>query len=390
MKVILIKYGELTTKGDNRKYFINVLYNNIKKALEGYNVNIVKNRVRMFIETDDDVMEIVNILKNIFGIHSIVIATRVNTNISEIEDNVLVVARENDFRTFKVETDRADKSFPIQSMDFSRRIGALILKNISNISVDVHNPDYLLKIEIREDYTYIYHKEVSGPGGYPVGVAGRGLLMLSGGIDSPVAGYLAMKRGIKLECIYFESPPHTSIMAKNKVKKLVEELTKYDSSITLNVVKFTEIQEAIYKNIDPTYMITIMRRMMYRISTKVMENTSCLCLINGESVGQVASQTLTSMSVINNVTNVPVIRPVACLDKLEIIDISRKIGTYETSILPYEDCCTIFLPKHPVINPNLNKAIAYEKSFDYESLIDKAVKEREIIEIKRNNQKFDI
>ena len=179
-------------------------------------------------------------------------------------------------------------------------------------------------------------------------------------------------------------------MAKNKVKKLVEELTKYDSSITLNVVKFTEIQEAIYKNIDPTYMITIMRRMMYRISTKVMENTSCLCLINGESVGQVASQTLTSMSVINNVTNVPVIRPVACLDKLEIIDISRKIGTYETSILPYEDCCTIFLPKHPVINPNLNKAIAYEKSFDYESLIDKAVKEREIIEIKRNNQKFDI
>ena len=390
MKVILIKYGELTTKGDNRKYFINVLYNNIKKALEGYNVNIVKNRVRMFIETDDDVMEIVNILRNIFGIHSIVIATRVNTNISEIEDNVLEVARENDFRTFKVETDRADKSFPIQSMDFSRRIGALILKNISNISVDVHNPDYLLKIEIREDYTYIYHKEVKGPGGYPVGVAGRGLLMLSGGIDSPVAGYLAMKRGIKIECVYFESPPHTSVMAKNKVKKLVEELTKYDSSITLNVVKFTALQEAIYKNIDPTYMITIMRRMMYRISEKIMEKTSCLCLINGESVGQVASQTLTSMRVINSVTNVPVIRPVACLDKLEIIDISRKIGTYETSILPYEDCCTIFLPKHPVINPNMDKAILYEKSFDFDSLIDEAVNSREIIEIKRNNNKFDI
>ena len=214
--------------------------------------------------------------------------------------------------------------------------------------------------------------------------------MLSGGIDSPVAGYLAMKRGIKIECVYFESPPHTSIMAKNKVKKLVEELTKYDASITLNVVKFTDIQEAIYKNIDPTYMITIMRRMMYRISEKIMEKTSCLCLINGESVGQVASQTLTSMSVINSVTNVPVIRPVACLDKLEIIDISRKIGTYETSILPYEDCCTIFLPKHPVINPNINKAIEYENSFDYNTLIDKAVNEREIIEIKRNNNKFDI
>ena len=214
--------------------------------------------------------------------------------------------------------------------------------------------------------------------------------MLSGGIDSPVAGYLAMKRGIKIECVYFESPPHTSIMAKNKVKKLVEELTKYDASITLNVVKFTDIQEAIYKNIDPTYMITIMRRMMYRISEKIMEKTSCLCLINGESVGQVASQTLTSMSVINSVTNIPVIRPVACLDKLEIIDISRKIGTYETSILPYEDCCTIFLPKHPVINPNINKAIEYENSFDYNTLIDKAVNEREIIEIKRNNNKFDI
>ena len=268
--------------------------------------------------------------------------------------------------------------------------GALILKNIDNIKVDVHNPEYLLKIEIREDYTYIYHKEIKASGGYPVSVAGRGVLMLSGGIDSPVAAYLAMKRGIKVECVYFESPPHTSIMAKNKVKKLVELLTKYEPSITLHVIKFTDIQEAIYKNIDPTYMITIMRRMMYRISEKIMEKTSSLCLINGESVGQVASQTLTSMSVINSVTNVPVIRPVACLDKLEIIDISRKIGTYETSILPYEDCCTIFLPKHPVINPNINKAIEYEKSFDYNSLIEKAVNEREIIEIKRNNTKFDI
>ena len=390
MKIILIKYGELTTKKDNRKVFINILYNNIKKALNNYKVKIIKTRDRMYIETEENIEEVVDILKNIFGIHSIVVATKVNTNIDEIEQNALKIAKEINFSTFKVEITRADKYFPIHSMDFSRKLGALILKNIPNIKVDVHNPEYLMHIEIRKDYSYIYHQEVKASGGYPVGVAGKGLLMLSGGIDSPVAGYLAMKRGIKLECIYFESPPHTSIMAKNKVKKLVEELTKYDSSITLNVVKFTEIQEAIYKNIDPTYMITIMRRMMYRISTKVMENTSCLCLINGESVGQVASQTLTSMSVINNVTNVPVIRPVACLDKLEIIDISRKIGTYETSILPYEDCCTIFLPKHPVINPNLNKAIAYEKSFDYESLIDKAVKEREIIEIKRNNQKFDI
>ena len=390
MKIILIKYGELTTKKDNRKVFINILYNNIKKALVDYKVNIIKTRDRMYIETTENIDEIVDILKNIFGIHSIVVATRVNTNIEEIEATVLEVVKTIDFTTFKVETNRADKSFPINSMDFSRRIGSLVLKNIEGKKVDVHNPDYLLHIEIRKDYTYIYHKEVKASGGYPVSVAGKGLLMLSGGIDSPVAGYLAMKRGIKIECVYFESPPHTSIMAKNKVKKLVEELTKYDASITLNVVKFTDIQEAIYKNIDPTYMITIMRRMMYRISEKIMEKTSCLCLINGESVGQVASQTLTSMSVINSVTNVPVIRPVACLDKLEIIDISRKIGTYETSILPYEDCCTIFLPKHPVINPKLEKAIEYENSFDYQELIKEAINSREIITIDKKYKKFDI
>ena len=390
MKIILIKYGELTTKSGNRNLFINILYNNIKKALEGYNVKIIKNRVRMFIETEDNIEEIVSILKNIFGIHSIVIAHRVNTNTKDIEEKVLEIAKNTSFKTFKVETDRADKSFPIPSMDFSRRIGSLLLKNIDGIKVDVHNPEYLLKIEIREDYTYIYEKEVKASGGYPVGVAGHGLLMLSGGIDSPVAGYLAMKRGIKLECVYFESPPHTSVMAKNKVKTLVEKLTKYDANITLHIVRFTDIQEAIYKNIDPTYMITIMRRMMYRIANKIMEKNKLLCLINGESVGQVASQTLTSMKVINSVTNVPVIRPVACLDKLEIIDISRKIDTYETSILPYEDCCTIFLPKHPVINPDIDKAIEYENSFDYNKLIEEAISTREVIKIKKNIKKFDI
>ena len=252
------------------------------------------------------------------------------------------------------------------------------------------SPDYLLKIEIREDYTYIYHKEIKASGGYPVGVAGRGLLMLSGGIDSPVAGYLAMKRGIKVDCVYFESPPHTSEMAKNKVKRLVEKLTKYNPDITLYVIKFTDIQEAIYKNIVPTYMITIMRRMMYRIATKIMENNSYLCLINGESVGQVASQTLTSMNVINNVTNKVVIRPVACLDKIEIMDIARKIDTYETSILPYEDCCTIFVPKHPVINPSLKLSIEYENSFDYDKLIEEAINNMEVIKITNNYNKFDI
>ena len=390
-KIILIKYGELTTKGDNRNLFISKIYEQMKELLVNYNVKISKNRVRMFIEVDDkDIDEVVDIVKNIFGIHRIVVAYKVKTDIEEIEKTILDIINNVSFKTFKVETDRADKAFPIPSMDFSRRIGGLILKNKKDIKVDVHNPEYLLKIEIREDYTYIYYKEVPGLGGYPVGVAGKGLLMLSGGIDSPVAGYMAMKRGVKLECIYFESPPHTSPAAKEKVKKLVSILNTYQSSIRLHVINFTEIQEAIYKNINPEYMITIMRRMMYRISERVMHDRNCLVLVNGESVGQVASQTLTSMQVINSVTNIPVIRPVACLDKLEIINIAKKIGTYETSILPYEDCCTIFLPNHPVINPQIDKAISYEEAFDYKEMIDRAVKTREVINISLNAKEFDL
>ena len=269
-KIILIKYGELTTKKANRNLFINKIYDNLKLALENYNVNIISNRVRMFIEPgNEDIEEIVNITKNIFGIHSIVVAYKVQTNIDIIKESVLEVASNIEFNTFKIETDRADKNFPINSMDFSRQIGAHILKNIENKKVDVHNQDYLMKIEIRHDYTYIYSKEIKALGGYPVGVAGKGLLMLSGGIDSPVAGYLAMKRGISLECIYFESPPHTSVAAKNKVKTLVSKLNTYQPNIKLHVINFTKIQESIYKNIDPTYMITIMRRMMYRIAEKV-------------------------------------------------------------------------------------------------------------------------
>ena len=210
--------------------------------------------------------------------------------------------------------------------------------------------------------------------------------MLSGGIDSPVAGYLASKRGIDIDCIYYDSPPHTSIEAKNKVITLAKKLSKYGSNINLYVVPFTDLQEEIYRNIDSTYMITIMRRMMYRIAEKVANNTKAKVIINGESIGQVASQTLSSMYVINNVTSMPVIRPVACLDKLEIIDISKKIDTYNTSIIPFEDCCTIFVPKHPVINPNLNKSKYYETLIDYENLIEKAVENIEVIHI--NNYKF--
>lgn len=370
MELILIKYGELTTKKDNRKFFIDTLEKNIKTLLKGENIKITKDRVRMYIECDN-ALNVSEKLKKVFGIFSIVICHKVNTNIIDILNKSLQIM-DTSKKTFKVETKRADKSFPISSMEFSKKLGALILKN-TNFLVDVHNPDITLNVEIRNNGTYIYIKEIKGLGGYPVGIQGKGLLMLSGGIDSPVAGFLTLKRGVSIECLYFESPPHTSEEAKNKVLSLTKILNEYSGHIKMHIVPFTKMQEAIYKNCPDIYMITIMRRMMYRISEKYAEKIGAKILVNGESIGQVASQTLNSMVCINSVTNMPVIRPVACFDKLEIIDIAKKIGTYETSILPYEDCCTIFVPKHPVINPILSKCIEYEKNFDYESILEDTV-----------------
>lgn len=375
-KLIMIKYGELTTKKANRKIFITMLENNIKKILSNLDYKIKKDRVRMYIESDS--IELVEKkLKKIFGIHSIVECYQVNTNIEEIETSILSLLP-SEGKTFKVNTKRADKTFPIPSMDFNNKIGGFILKNTS-LKVDVHNPDIMVHIEIRVEGTFLYFNEIPGLGGYPVGIQGKGLLMLSGGIDSPVAGYLALKRGIDLDCLYFESPPHTSVEAKNKVIKLASIINEYSGNIRVFVLPFTEIQEEIYKNVDDSYIITIMRRFMYRIAERLAHKYQAKIIVNGESVGQVASQTLTSMSVINAVTCMPVIRPVACLDKLEIIEIAKKIETYETSILPYEDCCTIFLPKHPVIHPNLEKVLSLEKKLNIEELIDRAIEKVEII-----------
>ena len=372
-KLILIKYGELTTKKGNRNLFINSLKNNIKRVLKDNDYKLIANRDHIYIETNE-IEEVLKKLNFVFGIQGIVVAHKVNTNTEDIKDKVLELLKEKSFKTFKVETKRSLKTFPIKSMDFNNVIGSHILKNINDIKVDVHNPDVLVKIEIRED-TYISFNEIKGLGGYPVGVQGKGLLMLSGGIDSPVAGYLALKRGIDLDCLYFESPPHTSLQAKEKVIKLASILNNYSGNIRLLVVPFTKLQEEIYKNVPNEYNITILRRMMYRIASKLNYKV----LVNGESVGQVASQTIDSMHVINSVTNLPIIRPVVCLDKLEIIGISRKIGTYETSILPYEDCCTIFVPKHPVINPKIDKCLEYE-NFEYESLIEECINNIEIID----------
>lgn len=378
-KLIMIKYGELTTKKANRNLFVNALYENIKNILKEYEIIIKKDRVRMYIECNNkDLNSIVLKLQKVFGIHSIVVSHRVENDTYMIKDKCLELLKDTDKLTFKVITRRADKNFEIHSMDFNNVIGGHILRN-TNLKVDVHNPDIYLNIEIRPEGTFIYTNEIDGIGGYPVGIQGKGLLMLSGGIDSPVAGYLSLKRGVDLECLYFESPPHTSIEAKNKVITLASIINEYSGNIKVNVVPFTKLQEAIYKNVPDNYVITIMRRMMYRIAERVCLKNKLKVIVNGESIGQVASQTLSSMIVINNVTNLPVIRPVACMDKLEIIDIANQINTYETSILPYEDCCTIFLPKHPVINPELQKCIQYESSFDYESLIDECINNIEVI-----------
>ena len=388
-KVILIKYGELTTKKDNRNFFINKLKNNIFDKISDYNFEIQDDYYRMFIiPNPEDIDGIVNILKNIFGIHEIVVAY-----MSEIvsEEDILKcsleVMKNEEFKTFKVATNRSDKKFPIKSMDMNNIVGGHILKNIE-CSVNVHNPDVYLNIEIRSNAVYYYTKGVPGLGGYPVSTLGRGLLMLSGGIDSPVAGYMTIKRGVELYYLYFESRPHTSIEARNKVIELARKLEKYNSNGKLMVVNFTKIQETIYKNLDTTYLITIMRRMMYRIAERVAKKNKCLAIVNGESVGQVASQTLSSMVAVNDVTNYPILRPLCSFDKLDIIEISKRIDTYETSILPYEDCCTVFVPKHPVINPNLKYIYEEETKIDFEPLLKEAVDTIEVVDLKEVRSEY--
>ncbi len=382
-RIILIKYGELTTKKDNRGFFIKTLRKNILNKLTDYNIEIKDDYYRMFIYCEEsDIDKIISILKSIFGIHEIVICiSSTDTSILNIKNISLDIMKNKTFKTFKVETNRSDKSYPIKSMEINNIIGGHILKNI-NCKVDVHNPDYLLNIEIRCEGVYIYENRIKGLGGYPVSTLGRGLLMLSGGIDSPVAGYLTIKRGVELYYLYFESRPHTSIEARNKVIALARKLEKYNSNGKLLVVNFTKIQEAIYKNLDPDYLITIMRRMMYRIAEKVAKKNKCLAIVNGESIGQVASQTLSSILSVNDVTNFPILRPLCSFDKLDIIDIAKKIDTYETSILPYEDCCTVFVPKHPVINPNLKHIYHEESLYDFSELLDEAVNNIEVVDLK--------
>lgn len=383
-KVIILRYGELYLKGKNRGFFEKLLITNIKNCLKQFQCKFLFNRGRYEVSdySETDEKSIIDNLKCIFGLKSLSIAYKIESNFDTITD--IILKKIPNQGKFKVSTNRADKQFPYTSPQLSAKIGERILEEYSGLIVDLHNPDFIVNVDIREDgFTYFYFEKVECAGGMPVGSAGKGLLLLSGGIDSPVSAYMMSKRGMAIDAIHFHSYPYTSEQAKDKVVSLAKLLKKYCGAMNLIIVPFTKIQETIHKKCDSNYMITIVRRFMMRIAERVAQLRDCGCLINGESLGQVASQTLQSITVTNDIIKaMPVFRPLIGMDKQEIIDISLKIDTYETSILPYEDCCTVFMPDSPVTKPTIVKAEAEERKMgNYDALIEEVLDNLEIIKI---------
>lgn len=383
-KVIIIRWCEIHLKGKNRSYFAHLLEENLQRALKNYKHDFKKIDGRYLIEnfSSDDTEDIIEAIKKVSGAHTCSIATRVKSDI----DAIIAAAKElvvGKAGSFKVETKRADKKFPIHSVECSKIVGGECLSANPKLSVDVHAPDFTVFIDIRDSGdALIYSDVIKLMGGMPSGSAGKGLLMISGGIDSPVAGYMMAKRGLKLDAIHFHSYPYTSEAAKQKVIDLTKILSGYTGGANLFVVPFTEIQESIHEKCPAEFMITMMRRFMMRIAEKMAFNCHAKTIITGESLGQVASQTVESITVSNNAVKVlPVLRPLIAFDKLDIIEISEKIGAYETSILPYEDCCTVFLPEHPVIKPKLETVLELEKRLDIDGLIANAFKHIEKYEL---------
>ena len=317
-------------------------------------------------------------LEDVSGIHSFSPVIKIEPNIDSIIQNALALMELEEGKTFKVKARRADKTFPYVSDDINRKVATAILKTDA-WKVDVHHPDVLLSIDVRQDASYLFTKTYMGAGGYPLGIGGKAMMMMSGGIDSPVAAYLLMKRGVLCELIHFAAPPYTSEAVLDKIQDLAKKLNRYQESIRIHIVPFTELQVAIYEHVDESYAITLMRRMMYRIADRLAKRRKCLAIANGESIGQVASQTLASMYVINHVTSTPTIRPLATMDKTDIISLARKIDTFDISIRPYEDCCTIFEPKNPKTAPKLDIVEELEKTFDFDSLIETCIRNIEVI-----------
>lgn len=385
---LLVRYGELTLKGTNRKMFVNQLKDNVKRALiplSGYHVKGKRDRMYIELSPEADINEIIQRLSKVYGIKSISPVIKIDKNEEKINQSAIQLS--HDFEkgsTFKVDVKRVDKSFRLDTYELQRQVGGAILKENNNLTVNVKNPDYEIKIEVRMDAIYIYEKVIAGAGGLPVGTGGKTLLMLSGGIDSPVAGIEVMKRGVTVEAIHFHSPPFTSEKAKDKVIELTRILAERVGPIKLHLVPFTEIQKQINKVVHPRYTMTSTRRMMMRISDKVVHQINANAIVNGENLGQVASQTLKSMYAINHVTATPVLRPLLTLDKEDIIKKAKELGTFETSIQPYEDCCTIFTPKNPVTEPDFDKVIKYESVFNFDEMIENAVENIETLTIDQN------
>ena len=374
--MIIIFFGELSTKGKNIMNFIRLLGNNIKYALRDFKkltYEIRKDHIIILLN-GEDFSEVKKPLKKVSGIGSFALAKNVDKNMDAISEEAKEVYLLSKKTTFKVETRRADKDFPIHSDDVSRKVGSYILRSVETAKVDVHNPEVMIHIMIRLEGAYVYAIKEKGMGGYPLGIAGKSLCLLSGGIDSPVAAYLMMKRGVKLECIHFAAPPYTSQAVIDKIHDLLHVLNEYQPDIKLYVVPFTELERKIYEVAGPSYCVTVMRRMMMRIAERIANKHNDLILSSGESIGQVASQTLPSMKVIEECCHLPMVRPLACTDKSEIIQIAKDIGTYDISIRPFEDCCTIFTLKDPVTHPSLEVVNKIESEFDWQTMVSDCVK----------------
>ncbi|MEH7074741.1 tRNA uracil 4-sulfurtransferase ThiI [Neobacillus drentensis] len=386
---ILIRYGEISTKGRNRNRFVDKLKKSVKIALAPFpNVRVEAGRDRMFVILNGESgTAVIEKLKNIFGIQSFSPAIKVKRSIEVLKQTSLDVVRSfyEEGKTFKVTPKRSDKSFELDTDGINRAIGGHLLQNIPKLKVDMKNPDINLRIEVRKEAIYLSCETIQGAGGLPIGSSGKAMLMLSGGIDSPVAGYMAMKRGVEVEAVHFFSPPFTSERSKEKVIDLSKKLADIYGSMTLHIVPFTEIQQTIREQIPENYSMTSTRRLMLRITDEIRKKHDALAIITGENLGQVASQTLESMFAINDVTNTPILRPLITMDKSDIIKIAQEIDTLEISNRPFEDCCTIFVPASPKTKPKREKVQYYESFFDFDPLIHEAVKETETIVLNSEN-----
>ncbi|MBX0316590.1 tRNA uracil 4-sulfurtransferase ThiI [Planococcus glaciei] len=387
-KQVLVRYGELSTKGKNRSSFIGRLRDNVRQMFADLKtVRVKAERDRMFILADDEreMEQVLERLPNVFGIQSFSPVTEAELNFEAMKRAAIAVVSklDRDNKSFKVSVKRPFKEFPHEKPEITQEIGSHVLRSFPELSVQMKHPDIELKVEIREEAAYMMAEVIEGAGGLPVGAGGKALLMLSGGIDSPVAGYHMLKRGVRLELIHFFSPPYTNDRAKEKVYDLAEKLSQFGSSVTLHIIPFTKLQQEVHKQVPDNITMTSTRRMMMRVADLVLAETKSQAIITGESLGQVASQTLESLHAINAVTNTPVLRPLIAIDKLDIIETAQRIGTYDISIRPYEDCCTIFTPANPKTKPKLEKVEFYENFVSFDELIQEAADQRETIKFPR-------